>query len=88
MACLLCRVRGRVQGVWYRASTANRARELGLTGHAHNRDDGSVEVLACGEDRFVQELLDWLWQGPPAAKVDVVSTEVWRGAVPEDFTTG
>ncbi|MGB0712776.1 MAG: acylphosphatase [Gammaproteobacteria bacterium] len=87
MACFLCRVSGRVQGVWYRASTAHKARELGLTGHAHNLSDGSVEVLACGEDGAVQDLLSWLWQGPPAARVEQVSHEVWRGDVPIEFTT-
>jgi len=43
-----CLVAGRVQGVFYRASTRARAEALGVTGHARNLPDGRVEVLACG----------------------------------------
>jgi len=64
-----CIVAGRVQGVFYRASTARRARELGITGYAHNLADGRVEVLACGEARAVESLCEWLWQGSPASQV-------------------
>ena len=70
--CKRCLVSGRVQGVFYRASTAGQARRLGVTGYAKNLPDGRVEVLACGDEKAVQELIDWLWQGPPAAKVDAV----------------
>jgi len=69
-----CRVAGRVQGVFYRASARARAEALGVTGHARNLPDGRVEVLACGTPQAVQALCDWLWQGPPAA--DVVSVEI------------
>ncbi|HET7175306.1 MAG TPA: acylphosphatase [Gammaproteobacteria bacterium] len=70
--CKRCLVSGRVQGVFYRASTAERARALGVTGHAKNLPDGRVEVLACGEEATVAALCEWLWQGPPAAKVTAV----------------
>ena len=63
---------GRVQGVFYRASTRDRARELGVTGHAINLPDGRVEVLACGEPQAVSDLCRWLWQGSPASRVTVV----------------
>jgi acylphosphatase len=69
-----CLVAGRVQGVFYRASTRARAESLGVTGYARNLADGRVEVLACGEHAAVQALCDWLWDGPPAA--DVASVEV------------
>lgn len=69
------RVRGRVQGVWYRASTAAQAESLGVEGHARNLDDGSVEVLAIGEPAAVDALVGWLWQGPPMAKVTGVEVE-------------
>ena len=70
-----CLVAGRVQGVFYRASTRNRAHSLGVTGYARNLPDGRVEVLACGTPAAVQALCDWLWQGPPAAHVTAVDAE-------------
>jgi acylphosphatase len=70
-----CLVSGRVQGVYFRASTRDRARSLGVTGHARNLPDGRVEVLACGPRARVEELCNWLWQGPPAARVDAVAVE-------------
>lgn len=66
-ACFI--VRGRVQGVFFRASTREQALRLGLTGHAKNLADGSVEVLACGEDNAIAQLERWLRHGPPMAKV-------------------
>ena len=66
------RVRGRVQGVAYRASTRVEALRLGLTGHVLNRADGSVEVLATGTPDALAKLESWLWRGPPAALVDSV----------------
>jgi acylphosphatase len=70
-----CLVAGRVQGVFYRASTRARAQALGITGHARNLPDGRVEVLACGAPEAVATLCDWLWQGPPAADVTAVEVE-------------
>lgn len=69
------RVYGRVQGVFYRASAAERAAALGVSGHARNLADGSVEVLAVGEPGPVAALIDWLAHGPPLARVDRVETE-------------
>lgn len=86
-----CYVSGRVQGVFYRASTRQRALELGVTGHARNLPDGRVEVLACGPEAAVAALCQWLWQGPPAAKVTAVESEALAlaglGAPPTDFRT-
>lgn len=71
------RVEGRVQGVWYRAATAERAGALGVRGYARNQPDGSVEVLMAGDAPAVQALIDWLWTGPPLARVTaVIVTEV------------
>jgi acylphosphatase len=68
-----CLVAGRVQGVFYRASTRTRAEELGVTGYARNLPDGRVEVLACGDAAAVEALCQWLWRGSPASSVrDVV----------------
>jgi acylphosphatase len=86
--CRRCLVSGKVQGVFYRASTAERARALGVTGYAKNLPDGRVEVLACGEEAQVKELIDWLRQGPPAAKVQHVDVEdTDAGQAPRDFST-
>jgi acylphosphatase len=86
-----CFVSGRVQGVFYRASTRQRAVELGLSGYASNLEDGRVEVLAVGEPAAVQSLIDWLAVGPPAAHVanvdvsDVALDEI--GKIPVGFAT-
>ena len=61
---------GRVQGVWFRASTQETAARLGLTGWVKNTIDGAVEVYAQGEDDAVDRLLSWCYQGPPGAHVD------------------
>jgi acylphosphatase len=65
-------VSGRVQGVFYRASTREQAVRLGLAGYAKNLADGRVEVVACGELDALQALERWLWQGPPAAEISLV----------------
>jgi acylphosphatase len=70
-------VSGRVQGVFFRASTRQQALQLRLTGYAKNLPDGRVEVIAVGEPIALQKLLQWLWQGPPAASVtDVQSVDI------------
>ncbi|MCW5580138.1 MAG: acylphosphatase [Luteimonas sp.] len=68
-------VEGRVQGVFFRASTRVQALALGLAGHARNRADGSVEVLAVGEAQAIEALAQWLEDGPPQARVDAVLRE-------------
>lgn len=68
-----CFISGRVQGVWYRASTQDEAKALGLTGWARNLPDGRVEVMAFGEKTKVMQLYAWLQRGPELAKVDRVS---------------
>jgi acylphosphatase len=82
-----CLVSGRVQGVFYRASAARRAREAGITGYARNLPDGRVEVLACGGEGAVREFIDWLWVGPSAAKVSDVAVETLELAS-EDLLEG
>jgi len=69
MTCRHYVVTGRVQGVFYRASTQEEAVRLGLLGWVRNRDDGSVELVACGEEAVLSQLEHWLWQGPRFAKV-------------------
>ncbi len=85
--CKRCRVKGRVQGVFYRATTQQQANKYMLTGYARNLPDGSVEVLACGQPRAVEALCDWLWQGPLHARVDNVECSEIHQPAPEQFTT-
>ncbi len=70
-------VRGRVQGVYYRATAQREAREHGLTGWVKNRPDGSVEMVVEGEEDDVKDFLSWAQQGPTTARVDKVETK-WR----------
>jgi acylphosphatase len=72
MVCKKCVIGGRVQGVFYRATAARRAQELGISGHARNLPDGRVEVLACGEEPAVSAFVSWLWIGSSACKVSAV----------------
>jgi acylphosphatase len=67
-----CLVAGRVQRVFYRAATAAEAERLGLDGTARNLADGRVEVVVRGDEAALTTLVRWLWQGPPAARVDAV----------------
>jgi len=68
-------ISGRVQGVFYRASTRAQALKLGLSGHAENLPDGRVHVLAEGDPAALDALEQWLRQGPPAAEVASVLRE-------------
>ncbi|MFO0759811.1 MAG: acylphosphatase [Byssovorax sp.] len=70
-------VRGRVQGVFFRASTQREAKRLGLTGWVKNRPDGGVEMLAEGEEEQLKDLIGWANRGPSAARVERVDTR-WR----------
>jgi len=79
MVCKRCLIGGRVQGVYYRATAARRAHELGIRGYARNLPDGRVEVLACGDDASVSAFVKWLWIGSSASKV--TSVEVSDAAV-------
>ncbi len=67
---------GRVQGVFFRQSTADQARLLGLTGWVANQDDGSVKVEAQGPEEQLESLIIWCKKGPPSARVDDVEL-VW-----------
>lgn len=84
-----CIVSGRVQGVWFRETTRQKANELGLTGSAVNRPDGSVEVIACGEGEALEALQRWLWSGSPMSKVEEVRcSPLEMRHPPSSFTTG
>jgi acylphosphatase len=67
-------VKGRVQGVFYRAWTKQQAEELKISGWVRNCPDGRVEVHVEGDEAAVAQMLERLRQGPPAAKVEDVRT--------------
>lgn len=84
-------VSGRVQGVFFRGSTAKEAVSLGISGSAVNLADGRVEVLAMGQSAAVDKLAAWLQHGPQWARVDDVQSIVEDASATQvlaGFTTG
>lgn len=80
-------VEGRVQGVYYRGSTEEVARRLGVCGWVRNRDDGAVELVAEGEASALQALVEWCRRGPAGARVERV-TERWTEVSAAGAETG
>jgi acylphosphatase len=74
-AVLLVTIRGRVQGVGYRAWVEYQAMACGLEGWVRNRRDGSVEALFAGSGKRVAEMVALCRHGPPSARVDAVLNE-------------
>ena len=70
-------IQGKVQGVFFRASTKDKAKELGLKGFVRNRQDGAVEVVAEGDINQLQKLVDWCHIGPDLSRVDSVQSD-WQ----------
>lgn len=62
-------ISGRVQGVWYRVSTKQKAEQLGVTGWVKNRVDGCVEAVFEGEEKIIEDMIKWCYTGPPNAIV-------------------
>lgn len=85
--CRLFLIEGRVQGVWFRESTRRVAQSLGITGHAKNMANGSVQVLACGEPGALEQLAEWLKHGPPLAQVERLEWFVSASQCPASFIT-
>ena len=68
-------VEGKVQGVWFRASTKQEAERLGLTGWVRNMRDGRVEAMMEGRSEKVDEMIKWCHSGPPLSSVNKVTVE-------------
>lgn len=84
---MLCRhyiVEGRVQGVFFRASTRDNANNIGVNGWVRNLPNGNVEVVACGTSQQLVALEAWLNNGPPTADVSCLKKADWKSAA--DFT--
>lgn len=70
---VLCRIEGKVQGVWYRAWTEKTALARDLNGWVRNRMDGSVEALFSGPEATVDAMIADCLEGPPLARVSGIS---------------
>jgi acylphosphatase len=81
----LVRIRGKVQGVWYRAWMVEEATRRGVRGWVRNRRDGSVEALFAGEPKSVEAMIALCRIGPPLARVDSISSETTAEEPPEGF---
>ena len=79
------RIHGEVQGVFFRAWSAQEARSLGLRGWVRNRSDGTVEMLVQGEADEVERFVARCRRGPPAARVDRIEEEPTTEQAPSDF---
>lgn len=72
-------VSGKVQGVFFRSSTRDKALELGIAGWVRNLGDGRVEAVFEGEQENIEKMVEWCRSGPPYAQVEKVEI------VPEDY---
>ena len=78
-------ISGRVQGVFFRSEARDKAIGLNLTGYAKNNRDGSVTVVAVGDEKALDTLLEWCQTGTPPAKIDTVEI-LYRGPVKASYT--
>lgn len=74
-------IKGRVQGVFFRAAARRAAADLNLAGWVRNMDDGRVEAVIEGKNDDVDKMIEWCRIGPPAARVDevIISEEHYTG---------
>ncbi len=75
-------ISGMVQGVLFRASAQNTARKLNVSGFVKNLSDGSVELIAQGEEAMLNRLIEWSRKGPLGARVENVEI-TWQTAEPQ-----
>jgi acylphosphatase len=85
MSGRLVRIRGKVQGVWYRAWTVEEATRRGLRGWVRNRRDGSVEAFFAGDPTVIEQMIAACRIGPPLARVDSIASEASAEVVPAGF---
>ncbi len=79
-------IKGKVQGVFYRATAKKEADQWGITGWVKNTDEGNVEIIASGSQPHLQQFIEWCRKGPSRAQVsDVVITEIEEGKF-DEFT--
>lgn len=78
-------VSGRVQGVGFRISTLQKARQIGVRGYVRNLKNRNVEIVALGQAEKVDKLLQWARLGPPSAIVNSLEVEVITDNDEEEF---
>ena len=79
-------VTGKVQGVFYRQSTKEKAKALGITGHVRNMPDDTVYIVATGPSEQIGQLITWCRQGPPKANVKELIVGEMEFEVFDSFT--
>jgi len=77
--CAQLKIHGRVQGVFYRDSARRRANKLGIVGFVKNESDGTVSIVAEGEEESLKKFIKWCYNGPILAKVTAVDVQ-WKQA--------
>ena len=85
MKCLQIIIRGKVQGVWFRVSTRNKAQELGVCGTVKNQSDGSVYIEAEGNEVTLKIFMEWCYEGSELSRVDTVEVFEIKRKNFEDF---
>lgn len=73
--CVLVSVSGRVQGVWFRRFTQQKAESYGVVGWVRNLTDGRVQALLCGDEKSVRHVESWMSQGPELSNVAELISE-------------
>ncbi len=76
MQTIRINISGRVQGVWFRASTKHKAQEFDITGWVKNEPDGMVTIEATGEQAALDQLVSWCHEGSTHARVEKVHVEI------------
>lgn len=69
------KIHGKVQGVFFRAEAAEKARQLAITGWIKNEDDGTVNCFIQGENPNLEKFIEWCSEGPPLAVVETINVE-------------
>jgi len=85
MKCLKIKISGKVQGVWFRASTQRKANELGIKGIVRNLPSGEVYVEAEGNKSDLETFVEWCHQGSELSRVDQVEVSAMQSQNFEDF---
>lgn len=80
----ILKIHGKVQGVFYRVYTQEKAEKLELTGWVKNMPDGTVEVCLQGKEDAINKMIEWCREGSPSSKVEDIKIE--RGAAQEELS--